>query len=327
MSAAAGGGWTWQHALVPAGVQAAEIHAAWVVTLVVCTVVGAAVFIVFVAALWRAPRGTGSSEPIAVRTDTDARLTRVVVGATLVSIAGLFALVVVSALANRAIAGMPLDDALNIEVVGHQWWWEVRYQDAEPSRTFVTANELHIPVGRPVMIRLSAADVIHSFWVPRLHGKRDLIPGRINTIRLRADEPGEYRGQCAEFCGYQHAHMAFVVVARPRDEYERWAEAQRAPAREPAGTREARGRAVFLGTTCVMCHAIKGTDANALFGPDLTHVGSRRTLAAGRLPNDPEALARWITDPHAVKPGVNMPAHRLREDDLDALVAYLSSLR
>jgi cytochrome c oxidase subunit II len=250
-----------------------------------------------------------------------------VFGAIAASIVGLFVLVVAIALTDRALANLPMDDPLTIEMTGHQWWWEIRYEDPDPSRTFTTANEVHIPVGRPVLVKLQSGDVIHSLWVPRLAGKRDLIPGRVSRMQLRADEPGVYRGQCAEFCGYQHAWMAFLVVAEPRDAYERWADAQRGSAIAPAAEQEKRGQQVFMQGTCVMCHAIQGTDANARLGPDLTHVASRQTLAAGALPNQPAHLARWIVEPQAVKPGVNMPPNRLPPADLDALVAYLSSLR
>jgi cytochrome c oxidase subunit II len=320
-------GWTLQHALSPAGPQAAQIHDLWQFTLWLCVLVGGVVFAAFAWALWRAQRGTEDTPPIDVAHATEQRGVRVVAAAILVVVVGLFALVTASVMTDRALASLPRANPLTIELTGHQWWWEARYEDRDPSRTFSTANELHVPVGRPVLVKLLSGDVIHSFWVPRLHGKADLIPGRTNTIQFRADEAGVYRGQCAEFCGYQHAFMAFLVVADAPDEYERWAERQRGSAIAPSSDAEKRGQQVFLQGTCVMCHAVQGTDANARFGPDLTHVGGRQTIAAGTLPNQPQHLAHWIVDPQAVKPGVNMPPNRLAAADLDALVAYLTSLK
>ena len=192
---------------------------------------------------------------------------------------------------------------------------------------FDTANELHIPVGRPVVVKLQSPDVIHSLWVPNLAGKKDLIPGRTTALRLRADQPGIYRGQCAEFCGFQHAKMALLVIAEHPEEYERWAQSQRESARMPESDLAKRGQRVFLTAPCVMCHAIQGTPANGKTGPDLTHVASRRTLAAATVPNTRGYLAGWIVDPQHIKPGTNMPAITLAPDDLQALLAYLESLR
>ena len=169
--------------------------------------------------------------------------------------------------------------------------------------------------------------MIHSLWVPNLHGKKDLIPGKTSSIVLQAEAPGTYRGQCAEFCGVQHAFMAFFVVAEQPEAYERWAQAQRQPAQEPAEASAQRGKELFLSGSCMMCHAVQGTTANARKGPDLTHVASRATLAAGRLPNDRTSLASWIRDPQQAKPGTNMPAHNVPQDQLDALVAYLEGLK
>jgi len=234
---------------------------------------------------------------------------------------------VASVLTDRALALMPVDNALDVRVTAHQFWWEVVYNDPAPDRVFTTANELYIPVGRPVVVTLEADDVIHSFWVPNLHGKKDLIPGRIATIRLRADRPGEFWGRCAEYCGLQHAFMAFDVVAVAPDRFASWTEAQRRPAADPGDAAAQRGRELFLSGSCMLCHAIQGTTANARKAPDLTHVASRAHLAAGRLDNTPQALAAWITDPQAIKPGVNMPTHFLAADDLTALVAYLGTLK
>jgi cytochrome c oxidase subunit 2 len=228
---------------------------------------------------------------------------------------------------SRALARLPLKDAVNIELIGHQWWWEARYHDEDPSREFTTANELHIPVGRPVVVTLRSNDVIHSLWIPNLQGKKDLIPGRTATLRLRADRAGTYRGQCAEFCGLEHALMALLVEAEPGERYEAWAAQQRRPAAAPADALARRGQEVFLGKSCVMCHTVTGTTANARLGPDLTHLASRRTIASGMFPNNRGHLAGWILDPQSLKPGVNMPANSLPPDDLQALLAYLETLK
>jgi cytochrome c oxidase subunit 2 len=239
----------------------------------------------------------------------------------------LLVLVVGSVVTDRALARMSLADAVNIDVTGHQWWWDLRYRGANPSDTFTSANELHVPVGRPIVIRLESSDVIHSLWVPTLSGKKDLIPGRTTTLQFRADQPGRYRGQCAEFCGFQHAFMAFEVIADPPEQFDAWAAAQRQPAPEPTDATLRHGQEVFLRSACVMCHTIQGTDAGARTGPDLTHVGGRSTIAAGTLPNRPAELTRWIANPQDFKPGANMPATPLSSDDMGALVAYLGSLK
>jgi cytochrome c oxidase subunit II len=230
-------------------------------------------------------------------------------------------------LTDRALAALPLKDGVVIQVTAHQWWWEIVYDDNEPSRVFRTANEIHVPVGRPVVLKLKSDDVIHSFWVPNLHGKKDLVPGHEWTLTFRADEPGVYRGQCAEFCGHQHAKMAFFVVAQEPAEYEKWAEAQRQPAKEPSNDAQKRGQEVFLSSPCIMCHTIEGTLAQARMAPDLTHLASRSTIAAGALPNTRGNLGGWVLDPHSSKPGVAMPPTALSAADLQALLAYLESLQ
>jgi cytochrome c oxidase subunit 2 len=317
-----------QHALEPAGPQAAQIASLWWLTLAICAVVFLAVMAALAYAIWRAPRATPATPAdVNAARAPEQRAKWSVIGAVAASVAGLLVLLVASVATDRALAHLPLHDALNIEVTAHQWWWEVLYDDADPSRIFSTANEIYIPVGRPVQVTLKSDDVIHSFWVPNLHGKKDLIPGRTATIQLRADKAGVYRGQCAEFCGLQHAFMAFFVKAVPPAQFEEWLAHQRKPAADPAGEREKRGQALFLSGSCMLCHAIQGTPANAHKAPDLTHVASREMLAAGRLPNTPEQLAAWIANPHESKPGVNMPAHRVASADLEALVAYLGTLK
>ncbi len=230
---------------------------------------------------------------------------------------------------NALSAGAPRP--AEIEVTGKLWWWEVRYGKGNTSgggSQAVLANELYIPVGRPVEIALRTDNVIHSFWVPALAGKVDMIPGRTNRLVLEARVPGVYRGQCAEYCGMQHAWMAFYVVAVPEEVYRQWLAGQAAPARETADAFLLRGRDVFLREGCGACHTIRGTPANGMLGPDLTHVGSRLSLAAGRLDNHTGTLAGWIADSQGIKPGNLMPSiSTLSGEDLRAVAAYLENLK
>ncbi len=224
----------------------------------------------------------------------------------------------------RAISATTPNAELTIEVNGRQWWWEVHY----PTQQITTANEIHIPVGQPVRVVLKAGDVIHSFWVPDLHGKLDMIPGQTNEFWLQADHPGEYWGECAEFCGIQHAKMNFVVVAERAEVFAGWLERARQPALTPSDPLLQTGQRIFLNSPCAYCHAIQGTAAVGNLGPDLTHLASRRTLAAGALPNTRQQLASWIVDPHQIKPGNLMPASpHYTEPELQALLAYLLSLQ
>ena len=221
----------------------------------------------------------------------------------------------------RANAEPAKPTAMTITVVGHDWWWEVRYPD------FVTANEIHVPVGQAVQVRLHTADVIHSFWVPPLTPKMDLIPNKDNATWLQADKAGTYRGQCAEFCGLEHAGMAFLVVAQPAADFDRWMAGQAAPATTPGESTAARGAQVFQSASCASCHTVRGTTANGHVGPDLTHFGSRRDLGAGVAPNDPGWLGGWIANSQTVKPGNLMPPQPLAPEDLRAVIAYLEGLK
>ncbi|MDB5943058.1 MAG: cytochrome c oxidase, subunit [Ramlibacter sp.] len=311
-----------------AGVQAAQILGLWHVFVWTCTAVFTAILLVLIVALWRAPRSSGETPPDLASVDApEPGPRRSVTTAAIASALGLVALVVASVFTDRALARMSLVDAVNIEVTAHQWWWTARYLNGPVSDSFVTANEIHVPVGKPVIVTLKADDVIHSLWVPSLAGKKDLIPGRTSKMHFRADQAGVYRGQCAEFCGYQHALMGLLVIAQPQAQFDAWAAAQRKPAPEPADARAIRGRDLFLSQSCAMCHAVQGTLANAQRAPDLTHVASRQTLASGTLPNTPSDLAAWIADPQKIKPGTNMPATQLSSEDLAALVAYLGTLK
>ncbi|MBX3011666.1 MAG: cytochrome c oxidase subunit II [Caldilineaceae bacterium] len=214
------------------------------------------------------------------------------------------------------------DAQLVVEVIGHQWWWEVRY----PEHGVITANEIHIPVGQPVQIKLSSADVIHSFWVPELHGKLDMIPGRTNTFWIEADEVGEFWGLCAEFCGTQHAKMLFLAIAIPPTEFSDWLAAQQQAPPEPTTALAVLGQQIFLDRPCAQCHAIAGTPATGRLGPDLTHLASRRTLAAGIMENNLGNLGGWLVDPQHTKSGNLMPASVLSGEELQALLAYLQTL-
>jgi cytochrome c oxidase subunit II len=310
------------------GPQAAHIASLWNIFLAICTVVFIAVIVAVVMALRRAPR-VDAPEPADLSTVNvpEPRLRRTVTAAVAITIVGLLALLVASVFTDRALARLPLHDAINIEVTGHQWWWTVRYVNGPVSETFETANEIHVPVGRPVVVKLNADDVIHSLWVPNLMGKRDLIPGRTATLAFQADRAGIYRGQCAEFCGFQHAFMAFEVHAQPQADFDRWRQQQLAPAPEPTDAQAQRGKSLFQAIQCAMCHAIQGTLAQGHTAPDLTHLASRRTIAAGTLPNNAANLASWIADPHKHKPGVNMPANPMSGEDLAAIVTYLETLK
>ncbi len=215
------------------------------------------------------------------------------------------------------------DTELTVDVVGRQWFWDVSY----PGQDVRTANEIHIPVGVRVAVKVSTKDVLHSFWVPRLNRKMDMIPGQENTLLLEADAPGTYRGQCAEYCGLQHAHMAFLVVAEPPADFDAWLAAQSRPASAPTSESERRGRDVFLSSACADCHTVSGTGADARVGPDLTHFASRRTIGAGTIPNRKGYLGGWILDPQHLKPGNKMPGITFSGSDFQALLDYVESLR
>jgi cytochrome c oxidase subunit II len=212
---------------------------------------------------------------------------------------------------------------LTIDVIGHQWWWEVRY----PDDNVVTANEIHIPVGQRAHIVLTSQDVIHAFWVPALQGKIDAIPGMTNTLALEANTPGTYRGECLTYCGLQHANMNLLVIAQPADQFQDWLSAQSATPPAPTDPQLLHGQQVFLNGNCVYCHTIAGTAARGQAGPDLTHMESRQQLAAGAISNTPGALGGWIVDAQTIKPGNAMPPQEISGPDLQALISYLESLK
>jgi cytochrome c oxidase subunit 2 len=314
---------SWSHTMLDAaGPQAATIEWVWWLFFWVAAFVLTAVLVTTAWALLRRRGEQDPRDPGATR-----RAGVVVAAATGTTALILFGLLVSSVVAGRRLQGLSDPRHVPIVVTGQQWWWAVEYESEVPSRRVITANEIHIPVGRPILLKLRSVDVNHSFYVPSLHGAKDLIPGHETTTWLQADRPGVFRGQCDEFCGHQHAHMAFLVIAQPPAQFEAWLEAQRRPAATPGTDEERRGLDAFLSGPCAMCHTIRGTAAGGRTGPDLTHVASRHTLGAGTLPNTRGHLAGWIVDSQRIKPGNRMPAMALDAAELQALVAYLRRLK
>jgi cytochrome c oxidase subunit 2 len=290
-----------------------------IVSLLVCLVIALLLWIGI-----RRRRATGEVSSVQVQRGGDG-LRWISVG-LMISAVPLLITLVWTMVALAKVSGPPQNPALTLDVTGHQWWWEVRYNSTHPSEIFTTANEIHIPVGAPVLVRLHGGDVIHSFWVPKLSGKTDAIPGQTNLSWIEARAPGRYRGACTEFCGSQHAHMAFEVVAEPREQYEQWRAAQLQAAPDPTTQPGIRGLAV-VEYRCGLCHQVRGTRAGAVSAPDLTHVMSRSTLASGAIPNTPGNLAAWIQNAQAVKPNSLMPNQYLSGDQLSDVLAYLETLK
>lgn len=245
------------------------------------------------------------------------------VGVISVTLAGLS---IASWLVDRNMNRAPYT-GLTVQLTAHQWWWEVNYSSADASQTLHTANELHLPAGMPVRIILKSADVIHSFWIPNISGKQDLIPGRTNDIVITPEKVGLYRSQCAEYCGLQHAHMAFEVTVEPLGKFEQWWAQGLLPARAPVTPMQKAGYAYVTTRECSTCHNITGTPASGQVAPDLTHLASRMSLGAGTYPMDPGHLTAWVADPQSAKPGNKMPVIGLEPDQLNAIVAYLESLK
>lgn len=240
------------------------------------------------------------------------------IGGIIVPVIVLLTLLLYSSVVGRATSHVAEDGALEVDVIGHMFWWEVVYDDLD----VVTANEIVVPVDRPVRFNLTTDDVIHSFWIPRIHGKVDMVPGRENLLTYTATETGSFRGNCAEFCGIAHAQMVAFVHVVEEDEFDAWVDGQQ----QEATSASTAGEEVFLDAGCAACHAVAGTDAVAQVGPDLTHLASRETLAAGIVPNTRDNLARLIVEPQAVKPGIPMPAAQLTEAELEHLLDYLEGL-
>jgi len=308
-----------QSVLRPSGAHAVLVDHLFALITTVCVVV----WILTALAAWIAIRRGRR----AASTATDQQAGRHVGIATAVTVLTLLGILVETMLTGRAMDALRVDDPVRVQVTGNQWWWDIQYPGAYPSLQVITANEIHIPVGRQVKIDMLSNDVIHSLWIPELQGKIDLVPGHLNTLWVEADHPGVFRGQCAEYCGAQHAKMALTVVAEPPGDFEGWLMANRAPAPTPATPDQQRGEAIVVKGPCSLCHAINGTSAGGRTAPDLTHVASRSTLAAGTLPNTRGYLAGWIADPQHVKPGSRMPATGLRGSDLQDVLAYLETLK
>lgn len=315
-----------QTSLDPAGAEAGHIFSLWTLMLWICGGMYLLVIAFLGWAIWRSRKPLGLSAKPITRTE-DRRLEVALAGWAGVIVLGLSVLVAASFLVDRNLASAPAGAPLKIKVTGYQWWWRVEYQDGPVDRWFETANELHLPQGRTAEIELQSNDVIHSFWVPNLSGKTDLIPGRTNTLRLTPRRAGELRGTCAEFCGFQHAHMALDVTVESPQAFETWRARQIATPAPPSSPLTQQGLAIFQDQACSMCHRIAGTEARGRTGPDLTHLGSRKSIAAGSLPYSVGALAGWIANPKAVKPGTKMPTVGLSAAETNALVAYLDTLK
>jgi cytochrome c oxidase subunit II len=314
-----------QSTLDPAGPAAKFIsNLSWIVYLTFC-VVGVIMWILLA---WAATRRRGSfdhHEPV----DVEGGHGWIYIGGLAIPFVILATIFV---LGLKTMAAFPVHDGGHvhpeIRVTGRQWWWDVEYVNGPTEEHFRTANEIHIPVGRAVDIELLSADVIHSFWVPRLHGKEDLVPGQPNVIRIEADQPGSYPGQCAEYCGAQHAHMMLSVVAQSPTDYQTWVAGQLNTSAQPVDDQQRRGQRLFGAKPCGLCHTIRGTDSQGTVGPDLTHIGSRQGIAANMLANNQANLAAWVTHAQALKPASQMPnISQFTGDELQALVAYLQSLK
>jgi cytochrome c oxidase subunit 2 len=319
-------------ALAPDGPQAFRIFKTYQLFLWVCAAVWVLVVLFTLVAVWR-KRDTAAVPPAEVTPEPpdaqrDRPLTLAVNLCIVLTVIILFGLMITefaTAHAFHSFAHQP--NPVTITVTGHQWWWEVRYEDEQPQNVITDANEIHIPTGRPIKLVLQSADVIHSFWVPNLSGKKDMIPNHTTQLWFQADKEGHYEGQCAEFCGHQHAKMRLLVIAMNPQDFDGWLKAARTPARPPLTPEQQRGQQVFVRRQCSMCHTIVGTPAGGRLGPDLTHIASRYNLAANSIPNTPGHLAGWIVDPQRMKPGARMPQNTLDPQDLRNLLEYLRSLQ
>jgi cytochrome c oxidase subunit 2 len=308
----------------PHGTDAVHIANLWMVMLIIGAVVYLQVISLLIMALFhRRESGTSEIGPPDTRPASSRARAFIVVNGIAIPIAILSVVFGLNLVTLVSLASPNTTSQLTIEVVGHRWWWEIRYLDYN----FVTANEIYIPTGTRVELRLTSGDVIHSLWVPSLNGKADMIPGQSNTMHLYTDEVGEYHGVCAELCGVQHAMMQFNVFAQPPEDFEAWIAQQQQPAPVPEDEQTLRGQQIFLGAACVYCHTIRGTSASGVIGPDLTHLASRSTIGAGVIENTPGNLAGWIIDSQSIKPGNLMPPVYIEGEDLQALLAYLETLR
>jgi cytochrome c oxidase subunit II len=317
-----------QSSLSPVGPAAAHIEHEFALIFWITMAVYALVILVLVISVARRRHSLDvMPEPLSTSDESDRTARRSVAGAMVATVVLLFLMMIGSFETSRALGGMNDENALAIDVYGHQWWWEVQYPNNEAFKMVQTANEIHIPVGVPIRIHGTSRDVIHSFWAPNIQGKRDLMPGYDTEVMMQVDQPGRWRGQCAEFCGEQHAHMAFYMVAESKADFEHWLSAQAESSVAPGTPQAAHGQQVFLSHACVLCHTIRGTPAGSRVGPDLTHLASRKTIAAGLLPNTIGNLGGWIMNAQALKPGCRMPPNQMSGSDLQDLLAYLETLK
>ena len=319
---------TYQSAFGGAAVENRQFLILFTIFLVVCTAMYVLVIGFLLAAIIRRRRAGDANVVETGRHHVSHPLMRdgLIGWGVLVSI-GLVALAVASFFADRSMASAAANEKLSVTVTGKQWWWDIQYNAADVSKTLRTANELHLPVGVPVRIILRSDDVIHSFWLPSLVGKEDLIPGRENDVSFTPTKVGIFRGQCAEFCGAQHAHMAFIVDVEPYADFIKWWEHQLTEAPPPANPLTLAGYNYVTTRQCATCHTIAGTPAGGRVGPDLTHLASRRSIAAGTLPMGEGNLYGWVDDPQSIKPGTKMPTIGLEPSELHAVVAYLETLK
>lgn len=320
-----------QSAVDPAGPQSGRVGLLWWFFFWLLGAIFVLVMIATLITLTRRHRGF-NQEPLETghkpSEQTNSQLGRVVTACTVTTVLILFALLIASVTTGKGVSELSnKKNPLTIQVTGNQWWWEIEYLSNQPQQTLVTANEIHIPINRPIQIRGLSNDVIHSFWIPNLNGKRDLIPSRTTVQWFEADHPGRFRGQCAEFCGLQHAHMAVWVIAESEERFNAWLNQQLQPAMSPANPDLQRGQQVFLNNACVYCHQIRGIAAAGQNAPDLTHFGSRLGIAANTVPNTKGNLAGWIVDPQSLKPGNHMATIAVNATDLQPLVDYLESLK
>jgi cytochrome c oxidase subunit 2 len=315
-----------QSPLAPAGEQAERLYSLLTLMTWMCGVLYVAVLLFLAWGLWKA-RGRSNGDIRPTIEPQDAGLQRSLKVWAGIIVVGLIILSTASFLADRGLALARDRDALEIRITGHQWWWRIEYHDPISRRWIETANELHLPANQTARLALGSADVIHSFWVPNVAGKMDVIPGRANVLDVTPHRIGWFRGQCAEFCGAQHAHMAFdVKVESPRD-FAAWLHGQAQPAIAPTNAVMMQGMRVVTGGQCSMCHVVRGTPAAGRPGPDLTHIGSRRSIASGTMAMSRGALQGWIAQPQALKPGTMMPPVALDPADADAVSRYLESLK
>jgi cytochrome c oxidase subunit 2 len=318
-----------QTPLHPAGSQARHIEH----TLLLIFFITSIVYVIVIAVLAfgvlkNHARGGFVPHTLVEDPEVDRKAWYVISGAIGLTVILLFVMLASSFITSHRTAVLSNSQSIKVNVYGHQWWWEIEYPlNEQPYRMVRTANEIHIPVGSTITIHATSRDVIHSFWAPNIHGKKDLLPGYENDLTLEVDEPGTWRGQCAEFCGLQHAHMAFDIVAQSREDFDRWYVQQLTSAPEPSTPETLHGREVFLSHPCMMCHTVRGTSAHSTVGPDLTHIAGRSMIAAGTLKNTRGNLAGWILNAQSIKPGCRMPSNPMASNDLNDLLAYLETLR